>query len=232
VLAGYDEIQHINFIILNFFPEVKETRNPARLTVPGERAVELDPASDRAQAFFRVLLTHHVDVDPTLGIFEMLLTAQPGEIPEGFKPVADRFPPQIQRGLLGGGFATKENIQRYRDSFGVMMKFVKAMYDAKIPIDAGTDNMAGFAYQRELELLQQSGIPASAVLQIATYNSAKIMSREKETGSITPGKAADLVLVNGNPTKNISDIRNVEIVMKGGSLFYAHELDEAIGVKP
>lgn len=232
VRDGYDEIQHINFIILNFFPEVKETRTPARLTVPGERAVELDPASDRVQSFFHLLQEHHVDVDPTLGVFEMLLTAREGEVSPGFQEVADRLPPQVRRTLLGGGFATLENRQRYADSFGVMLKLVKTMHDMKISVDAGTDNMAGFSYQRELELLHQSGIPAPEVLQIATYGSAKIMSHDHETGSIAPGKTADLVLINGDPAKNISDIRNVEVVMKDGALFYARELNEAINVKP
>jgi imidazolonepropionase-like amidohydrolase len=232
VRDGYNEIQHINFIILNFFPDVKETRNMSRLTVPGERAVELDPASERVQSFFHLLLDHHVDVDPTLGVFEMMLTSKEGEVSPVFKAVADRLPPQVRRAVTGGGIATPETRQRYTDSFRVMQKFVKTMYDIGIPIDAGTDNVAGFSYQRELELLSESGISASRVLQIATYGSAKIMSHENETGSIAAGKAADLVLINGDPTKNISDIRNVDVVMKNGSLFYARELDEAIGVKP
>jgi cytosine/adenosine deaminase-related metal-dependent hydrolase len=232
VRDGYNEIQHINFIVLNFFPEVKETRTPARVSVPGERAVELDPASERVQSFFRLLLERHVDIDPTLVIFETLLTAKQGEVPQSWMAVADRLPPQVRRALLGGGFSTPENRQRYTDSFHVMLKLVKAMYDSKIPIDAGTDYIAGFSLHRELELLAQSGIPASAVLQIATLNAAKIMSRQNETGVIASGKAADLVLVNGDPTKNISDIRNVDVVMKGGFLFSARELDEAIGVKP
>ncbi|PWT91850.1 MAG: hypothetical protein C5B54_04525 [Acidobacteria bacterium] len=230
VRDGYNEIQHINFIVLNFFPEVKETRTPARMTVPGERGVEIDPNSDRVQSFFRLLLDKHVDVDPTLGAFENILTAQAGEIPDGWKTAADHLPPQVRRGLLAGGIAPPDKLQRYRDSFGAMLKLTKAMYDQKIPLDAGTDSVAGFSYQRELELLEKSGIPANKVLQIATLNSAKIMSKDSETGSITPGKTADLVLVNGDPTKNISDVRQVELVIKSGSIFYARELEEAVGV--
>ncbi len=232
VRDGYNEIQHINFIVLNFFPEVKQTQTPARLTVPGERAVELDPKSERVQSFFRLLVSHHVDVDPTLVAFENVLTSQAGKIPEGWEVVADRLPPQVRRALLGGGFAPSDKLQRYRDSFGVMLKLVKAMYESNIPIDAGTDFIAGFSLHREMELLNASGIPAPEVLRIATYGSAKIMSRDDDTGSIAPGKTADCVLVNGNPTKNISDIRHVDMVMKDGWLFYPRELDEAIGVKP
>ena len=58
------------------------------------------------------------------------------------------------------------------------------------------------------------------------------MKRDQERGSIEPGKIADLALVDGDPTRRISDVRNVEIVLKDGVLFRPSEIDAAIGVKP
>lgn len=232
VRDGYNEIQHINFIVLNFFPEVKETRTPVRFIVPGERTVELDPQSERVQSFFRLLKEKKVDVDPTLATFESLLTAEPGKVPEGWRAVADRLPAQVRRGLLNGGAAPPEKLARYRASFGRMLELVKAMYDDGIALDAGTDDMAGFTYDRELELLHESGIPAPKVLQIATLEAAKIMSQEGNRGNVEPGKLADLILVNGDPAKNISDIRKVDTVIKGGAIFYPRELYVALGAKP
>lgn len=231
VRDGYNEIQHINFIVLNFFPDVKETRTPQRFTVPGEHAIELDPKSERVQGFFHLLLEKQVDVDPTMATFEDMLISQPGEVPVGWRKVAGRLPPQVRRGLLNGGIAPPGKIDLYRRSYAAMEKLVKAMYDDGIPLDAGTDDVAGFTYQRELEILNESGIPAPKVLQLATFGSAKIMSIG-DRGVIAPGKLADLVLIDGDPTKDISDIRKVDRVIKGGAVFDPRKLDEAIGVKP
>ena len=101
-----------------------------------------------------------------------------------------------------------------------------------IPIVAGTDALAGFGLHRELELYVEAGIPPAKVLQLSTLGSARVMKRDAQLGSITPGKTADLVLVDGDPIKNISDIRNVRTVLKDGKLFQSAEIYEAIGIKP
>jgi imidazolonepropionase-like amidohydrolase len=97
---------------------------------------------------------------------------------------------------------------------------------------AGTDFLAGFTYQRELELHVAAGIPAAAVLQYATLGSARVMNRDAELGSIRPGKLADMALIDGAPASNISDIRRVLVVMKNGVVYSAPLLQEAIGIRP
>ncbi len=114
--------------------------------------------------------------------------------------------------------------ERYRQSFAKMMELVGLMYRAGIPIEAGTDSMAGFALHRELELDVQAGIPANKVLQNATLNAARIMKLDGDLGSIAPGKLADLTLVNGDPVANISDIRKTALVVKDGVLYKPEEL--------
>jgi len=108
---------------------------------------------------------------------------------------------------------------------------VKMLYDAGVPIVAGTDGFSGFALHRELELYAQAGIPAPEVLRIATLGAAAVMHRDDKLGSIAPGKLADLVIVDGDPTLRISDVRNVRTVIKDGVVFDAGEVAASIGVK-
>src|SRR5258706_573774 len=70
VRAGYDEIQHANFLFLNFFRDVKETRTPARFTSVAERAATLDLDSPEVRAFIQLLKEHKTVSDPTVSIFE------------------------------------------------------------------------------------------------------------------------------------------------------------------
>ena len=97
---------------------------------------------------------------------------------------------------------------------------------------AGTDDVAGFTLHRELELYVKAGIPAGEVLRIATWNGAKYTRTLDRLGSITPGKLADLILVDGDPTENISAIRRINLVMKEGVAYYPAEIYEATGIKP
>ena len=92
--------------------------------------------------------------------------------------------------------------------------------------------MVGFAFHRELELDVMAGIPAAKVLQDATLNSARIMSLDHDLGSITPGKLADLTLVDGDPVANISDVRKTALVVKDGVMYRPAELFSALGVEP
>jgi len=78
----------------------------------------------------------------------------------------------------------------------------------------------------------KAGIPALIALQIATWNSAKLLKQEKELGSIAPGKFADLALVDGNPADDISSVRRCRIVMKGGTIYKSDAAYAAVGIKP
>ncbi len=139
----------------------------------------------------------------------------------------------MRRGLLTGGLPVPDGKdRRYRDSFQAMLRFLKQLYDAGIPMVAGTDAFPGFALHRELELYVAAGIPAPEALRIATLGAARVMKRDAEAGTLAPGKLADLIVVDGDPAKRISDIRRVSLVMKGGTLYEPARLYEAIGVRP
>jgi imidazolonepropionase-like amidohydrolase len=233
VELGFDEIQHINFLVLNFFPDVKNTNTIARLVEPAKRAADLDLNAPQVQAFIQLLADHHTKLDLTLSIFEDQYLNRAGQIPIGFQSIANRLPAQVRRGLLSTGLTPPAGMDRtYRKSFAKMMELAGLLYRSGIPIEAGTDSMAGFALHRELELDVQAGIPARQVLQNATLNAARIMSLDKELGSIAVGKLADLVLVRGNPADNISDIRNTVLVVKDGVLYQPAELYSELGITP
>src|ERR1044071_1628361 len=82
------------------------------------------------------------------------------------------------------------------------------------------------------KILRIPGIPAPKVLQLATLGAARVVKRDTELGSIAPGKLADVILVDGDPTAHISDIRRVKTVVKDGVVFQVADMDKALGVIP
>ena len=102
----------------------------------------------------------------------------------------------------------------------VYLKATKALYDAGVPLVAGTDagiftNIPGSAMTRELELLVEAGLSPYEALQTATVNSAKVLGFDK-TGVIAPGYRANLVLLDGNPLSDVGAVENPSAVMIRG----------------
>ena len=234
VEEGADELQHINFIFLNFLAgQVKDTRTPERFTAVGENAAKLDLNSKPVNDFIGLLKAHHTTVDVTLVAFEPMFIARPGIVSPDWAPVLDRLPAQIQRGAYTGGLpVTTANDQTYKDSWAAMLRMTKKMYDAGIPILVGTDAPAGLMLHRELELEVQAGISPAQALQNATWVAAGVLKQQKNLGSIAAGKFADLVLVDGDPTADISNIRRCRLVMKNGTLYKSDDLYTAVGIAP
>ena len=88
--------------------------------------------------------------------------------------------------------------------------------------------LPGFGDQREVELLVEAGFTPLEALRIATLNGAIYMGREKEIGSISVGKQADLVVVKGDPSRRIEDIERVEMVFKDGLGYDSPKLLESV----
>lgn len=233
VRAGFDEIQHMNFLFLNFIGEGLDTRTPARFIGVAEKAASVDLKSPEVRSFLALLKERKTVVDPTLSIFEDMFTNRPGKIGTGWEASAQRLPATVQRGLTSGGLSVPEGQdQRYRDSYKAMLTMVKMLYDEGIPIVPGTDSMPGFALHRELELYAQAGIPAGEVLRIATLGAAEVAKQDKNLGTIEPGKLADMILVDGDPAGRISDIRRVVLTIKDGVVYEPNRMWESIGVRP
>ena len=229
--AGYDEIQHANMLFLNFMPDVKDTRTPARFTEVGKRAADLDFNAPDVRAFIDKLRDRRIVVDPTLAVFENMFTARNGVLSPSYVMIADRVPPQVRRWFVSGGLPVPEGMdERYRASFQRMVDFVGELHRSGVSVVAGTDALAGFSLRRELELYSKAGIPNADVLRIATLVPAQILKRENDLGTIEAGKLADFIIVDGNPLANMSDIRKVWRVVKDGKWFDPVEVYRELGV--
>jgi imidazolonepropionase-like amidohydrolase len=233
IRAGYDEIQHINQLMLAFFVGPKDdTRTLQRFYLIAEHADALDLSSKPVTDLVELMKQHGTVLDTTLTAFEDNFTQRQGELSPSYAAVADHVPVSVARGWHENSMnVTAKNAAKYRASYDKMVEFVGQLYRAGVPLEAGTDAIAGFTLHRELELYGKAGIPPAEALRIATWNGARFTGRLADLGSIEPRKLADLILVDGDPTQNISDIRRVSLVMKEGVVYFPAEVYEALGIK-
>ena len=233
---GVDEIQHINFLFLNFFfDQVQDTRTPARFTTVAQHGAELDLSSPRVRGFIDLLRQHHIVCDPTVADFEAKFLSRPGVMAPTYAPMVDRLSLPDQRATKGGaeGLPVPPGMDaRYRESFERMVQMIGVLYRSGVTIVAGTDGLAYIWLPREFELYVNAGIPPAEVLRLATLGAASVMKRDNEYGRIAPGYVSDLILVDGDPTIDISDIRKVRTVLRGDRLFGTAALFQSIGVAP
>jgi imidazolonepropionase-like amidohydrolase len=160
-----------------------------------------------------------------------MFTGRPGQVSPDFAPVHKRLPAQVQRSAYTGGLPVdNSNDQLYKDSWKAMLAMTRRMYEAGVPILAGTDAIAGIMLHRELELEVDAGIPPARALQNATIVAARVLKQDGGRGSIAAGKKADLLLVEGNPLEHISDIRRGRLVMKDGEIFDCTAVYRAVGI--
>jgi len=232
--AGYDEIQHINQVMLNFLATPQtETRTLERFVLPAEKVAALDFDSPNVKRFVARLAKQQTVIDQTLATFAFL-KQKDGDLNEPFAPVADHMPPDVKRGFYVGtmNIPDEATLHRYERSYAKMVQFVGMLYRAGVPLVAGTDELAGFTLQAELEMLVKAGLSPAQALQVATRNGARYTRTRHERGSVTPGKLADLVLIDGDPTSTIGDVRKVAAVITRGYLIYPREIDLALGIQP
>ena len=215
---GIDDLEHG----LPVDTEFTEGKQPDVCPDPRAAAAHLATMSvDGApiQGLIRHLVDRHVAVTSTLPVFE---TFVPGRAPQDAR-VLDAMLPETRVEYL----KSRERVAGLADSpwpklFTLEMAFERAFVKQGGTLLAGLDPtgfggvIAGYGDQREVELLVEAGFAPVEAIQIATLNGARFLDEDREIGSIEPGKAADLVLVKGNPAANIRDIENVVIVFKDG----------------
>jgi imidazolonepropionase-like amidohydrolase len=114
----------------------------------------------------------------------------------------------------------------------VAQENMRKIHAAGGTIAIATDQTLGPAVHREMELLQAAGIPAADIVTIATLNGARHLGKEKELGSVEPGKLADLLLVSADPTADVNNVKQIVWVMKGGQLIDEDRLPLAGGPRP
>jgi Amidohydrolase family len=234
VRAGYDELTHINQVMLNFVVRPgDDARTLVRFERVGADGHKLDLQSPKAKAFLRLLRERGTAVDPTLGAFEAMFTQSQGQPNPSIVAVADHLPVLWQRGLRAAEMdLAGAKLKTFRSSFARLQELTVAMHRAGVPLVAGTDGWDGIGLHRELELYVQGGIPALQALRIGTWNGAFVAGEGGRGGRIERGYAADLVLIDGDPSVDITHLRRASLVLQGRVAYAPDQLYEAMGFKP
>jgi imidazolonepropionase-like amidohydrolase len=229
VAAGYDEITHLNMLMLNFFGDTVDTRNMSRFKLVGNKGYTIDVNGAAVKNFVQQLKEKNITLDPTINIFEGMFTDMPGKLAKAYLPVAAYLPAETKRYAMAGSFIDADSLAgAYTKSFTTMKKLLKMLYDNGITILAGTD---GGIVQHELEIYSECGIPNYDVLRMATYWPAKVHGLLDDYGTVDAGKIANLILIDGDPKKNMKDIRKIFLTIKEGKLYYPKKIYTAYGWK-
>jgi len=215
---GIDDLEHGLVAASDFVADKKSDECPAGDAVQKSiAAVDVNGAA--MQALIRKLVDKHVSVTSTLTVFE---TSVPGRLPAP-DAALDAMAPEVRDAYLRRRAAIAvDDKSPWRVLFPKEMAFERAFAKAGGLLVAGTDPtgyggvVAGFSDQREIELLVEAGFTPVEAIEICTMNGATYLGREATVGSIAVGKAADLVVVDGDPSTKIADITKVETVFKDG----------------
>ena len=233
VRAGYDEVTHINFILMQAMPQavVDKANTAARLEGPAKYGKDVDLDSPEMTKFYAELAKRGTVIDPTLTVWEPLMTSDGSAMAPEYLPYADIAPPTVSRSWRIAGYPLFDGLTRddFRKSFAKMVGLVGRLHKAGVRIVAGTDG-SGLELVRELELYQQAGLTNAEALQTATILPARLTGMDQRTGSITPGKSADIILVDGDVSKDITNLRHVHTVFLDGYRLDGAALRKASGL--
>jgi len=219
--AGYDEITHIYFATMQAMPQevVDKSNTTMRMLGPGKYFKDVDLDAEPTKTVIRTMAEKKITLDPTLVVVEGTLLANAGTVAAAYAPYVGTLPAATERGFKSGPIPylpgmTRDDAQK---SVHHMGEYVTKLRRAGVPIVAGTDG-TGMELVRELELYVDGGMTTSEALATATLAAARNVKADARTGSIKAGKEADLLLVDGDPEKNIGDLRHVDQVMSDGVL--------------
>lgn len=231
--AGYDEVTHIYFMMMQAMPDevVAVSNGIQRFQGPGRYARDVDLEGEAIRSLISTMARRKIVADPTLVVAESLFVPENGDLSPAYAPFVGTLPPATERSFRQGGFAVPPGLTRadWRASYRKLAGLVGAMHKSGVPVVAGTDG-SGLELVRELELyVADAGFTPAEALAAATIVPARLVGADGETGSIAVGKAADLVLVDGDPSKRIGDLRHTLWVMMDGHLMDADALRSAGG---
>lgn len=225
---GIDNLEH-GFLASTDFVSGKQPD-----TCPGQGAGQqtiaaLDENGEPFKALVKTLIDRNVAVTSTLTVFETFTPGRP--LPPGLHVLA----PQLREEFEQRHARTAKNEQsRYRALLPKAMALERAFARAGGLLIAGTDPtggggvVPGFSNHRQLELLVEAGFSPLEAISIGTLNGARYLGRADRIGSLATGKLADLIVVNGDPSTTIADVRNVETVFKGVVGFYPAKLIDSV----
>jgi imidazolonepropionase-like amidohydrolase len=234
IAAGYDELTHINQIMLGWVLEDGEdTRTLLRLTAL-RRLPDLDLQSEAVQSTINEIAERGIAVDPTFAIHETLLLSRNGEISPGTVDYVDHLPVDAQRQARSAwaDIANEEDDANYRGAYDQITEVLRMMHERGIFLVPGTDLGGSFTYHRELELYQNVGMTPPEILAWASHGMAEYLGVGDEVGLIEEGYLADFFLVPGDPTQDLADIKTISMVMADGRVYFPTEIYPEFGIVP
>jgi Amidohydrolase family len=211
----------------------EDTRTPLRLTGMA-RGANLDLNSEPVRHTLELMKSHHVALDTTDITLERLMLSRSGEVQEGDRPYFDHVPIGYQRYRKRSfvTIKTPADDQAYQKGFQKVLEVTKLLDDEGIQELPGTDDTTGFAQLRELELYVKAGVSPGKTLYDDTLGAERYLKREADFGTITRGKYADFILIDGDPVKDISAVRRNRMTMQGGVAYYPAEVFDFLSIKP
>lgn len=213
---GIDNLEHGFLAATDFVADKKPDECPGQGR--GQQTIAtLAENGDAFNTLVKKLIDKHVALTSTLTVFETLTPGRP--LPPGL----DVLIPQLKQQFEATHAKVSKNTgSTYAKLFPKAQALELAFARAGGLLVAGTDPTAaggvipGYSNQRQIELLVDGGFTPVEAIRIATLNGAIYLGRDQTIGSIAKGKQADLVVVRGDPSTTIGDIRNVEIVFRRG----------------
>lgn len=234
IAAGYDEMTHINQVMLGWvLEEGEDTRSLLRLTAL-TRLPSLNMDDPKVLATIDAMVANDVAIDPTLAIHENLLRARNGTTAPGVVDYIEHMPVEVQRGskTAWADISSPEDDTAYWQAFDKIIETVSLMREKGIQLIPGTDLGGSFAYHRELELYQLVGMSPAEIVKWASWGMAEYLGQEDELGSIEAGKLADFFLIPGDPTADLKAIKTISMVVKDGTFYFPSEIYPEFGIRP
>ncbi|HUY13211.1 MAG TPA: amidohydrolase family protein [Terriglobia bacterium] len=227
---GIDDLEHGLFVDTEFVPGKKADVCPSQ-QLTGETMAKLDMESTSVQTMIHDLVSHHVAVTSTMPVFEISV---PGRLPLEPRVLGVLSAPAQVDYLTIRALVGQRTHSNMLTNLHQEMQFERDFVKAGGLLLAGLDPtgyggvVAGFGDQREVELLVEAGFTPVEAIHIATQNGAIYLGQDSTIGTLAPGKTADLVVIQGNPAANISDIEKVQTVFKNGIGYDSTKLIESV----
>ena len=228
---GIDDLEHGLVVDTEFLSDKKPgvCPNPA---AADKALLSLEVTSGPIHDMIRDLVSHHVAVTSTLPVFE---TFVPSRAPLDSR-ILDAMLPDARVSYLRRRALISDSAEKsdWPGLFKKELDFEREFVKQGGTLLAGLDPtgyggvIAGFGDQREVELLAEAGFTPIEAIHIATANGAEFLGELNQIGTLTPGKLADLVVINGDPSGNIKDIEKVEVVFKDGVGYDPVKLIESV----
>ena len=234
MLSGYDEVTHINQLMLSWVLDREEdTRTLFRITGM-KRFADLDLNSKAVKTSLDIMVDKNIAIDPTMVIHEFGLTGRNGETRIGMVDYIDHMPIGVQRSAKQAllNVADDAEDKAYNAAFDKILATLSLMHQRGIFIVPGTDLGGAFELHRELELFSKIGMSNAEVLRRASYDMAHYLAYGEQLGSIEAGKLADFFLVPGNPLADLRAIKIISMVSKDGQIYFPSEVYPEFGIKP